>query len=535
MSNPDFDLEQRLRFKKADKKACLAAIRGEAIPFGLGDALHRIAVTRGLRHHVGYGAELRGALPEFTRALNAQDIMNDIIPEIQSVEETPYCIWYPLTASESTYRELVRRYPAMAYHVGRACAVAGYLELYQELDILPDVHIAEEARECGNLEIFNAIMSQPMRYSIMNDYTLEVDPTNRQQAFLNGDTAVRWTLDFKIELPMFDPAKERWREFCEIYWARNVTFNITEDFNVAEEATPTYGPGEPYQEKWLSTRPFAQYLTEPLPADLPFIEKDLLIVMAAYHGNIDRYVRLRRPKMVPNELECCVRGINHNTYFAAWWAKQQSESSYINKAIDARFIMENVLSRAPYRSLPYVIWWPMLARESTYRALSVIQPEDDFPPLVHACIYGGYVELFDELLPKITPYRALLWESETQINQHFRNALLARVEALGMTVETMPYTPEKYRCAAECIRQKLHWHHSGIVLSSMNHNTVGTGWYAPHDWLICDAAEIDTTACVPDEWKIFTEEEGDEWEYHESHSRKLDYKRWPRGFGSSST
>lgn len=71
----------------------------------------------------------------------------------------PYCIRYPEIATEDTYRRLARRYPSMAYHVGRACAVAGYLGLYKELNILPDTHIAEEARECGNIDIYNYIMS----------------------------------------------------------------------------------------------------------------------------------------------------------------------------------------------------------------------------------------------------------------------------------------------------------------------------------------------------------------------------------------
>lgn len=75
--------------------------------------------------------------------------------------------------------------------------MAGYTELYLELDILPDVHIAEEARECGNLTIYEAIVSQSVRYSIMNDYTRSIDLENRQPAHLNGDTAARWMLDIK--------------------------------------------------------------------------------------------------------------------------------------------------------------------------------------------------------------------------------------------------------------------------------------------------------------------------------------------------
>lgn len=40
--------------------------------------------------------------------------------------------------------------------------------------------------------------------------------------------------------------------------------------------------------------------------------------MTAYYGDIDRYVRLRRPVMIKNEMQCIVRGIYHNTMFAKW-------------------------------------------------------------------------------------------------------------------------------------------------------------------------------------------------------------------------
>ena len=86
-----------------------------------------------------------------------------------AAEEFSYRIWNPGVASEATYRESVRRYPKMTYNVGCACAVAGYIELFLKLDILPEVRIAEEARECDNLAIFDAIMAKPVKYEVMND------------------------------------------------------------------------------------------------------------------------------------------------------------------------------------------------------------------------------------------------------------------------------------------------------------------------------------------------------------------------------
>lgn len=43
------------------------------------------------------------------------------------------------------------------------------------INLLPDVHIAEEARECGNLDIYQAIISQPVRYNVINDYNRSVE------------------------------------------------------------------------------------------------------------------------------------------------------------------------------------------------------------------------------------------------------------------------------------------------------------------------------------------------------------------------
>jgi hypothetical protein len=58
----------------------------------------------------------------------------------------------------------------------------------------------------------------------------------------------------------------------------------------------------------------------PLPLDLPTVKKDLLLLMAAYDGSIDRYVRLCRPSVTSIEVPCVIRGICHHTMFARWWS-----------------------------------------------------------------------------------------------------------------------------------------------------------------------------------------------------------------------
>lgn len=78
--------------------------------------------------------------------------MSDEVPSRELMRDTAsylYCIWHPDIASEDTYRKLAAACPNMRYQVGRACAVAGYAQLYRELDLLPDPCIAEEAREAS--------------------------------------------------------------------------------------------------------------------------------------------------------------------------------------------------------------------------------------------------------------------------------------------------------------------------------------------------------------------------------------------------
>jgi hypothetical protein len=177
-------------------EVCIAALRGEKLPEAddLDYSTHKLCVIRGIRYHPGFATLLHGTNSEFTHALNARSIMSNEIPEMNA-DELPYCIWYPEVASEATYRELARRYPSMKYLVGRSCAVAGYVNLFHELNLLPEVHIAEEAYDNGQWAIFHSIISSDATYSAMDDYARTLETPH--PADLNGDTAVRSWLEIK--------------------------------------------------------------------------------------------------------------------------------------------------------------------------------------------------------------------------------------------------------------------------------------------------------------------------------------------------
>jgi hypothetical protein len=98
-----------------------------------------------------------------------------------------------------------------------------------------------------------------------------------------------------------------------------------------------------------------ELLYTPLPQDLPTVNKTLLIHMAAYHGDIDRYSRLVRRPLYMSKLEflCVVRGIYHQPMFARFWATQLDKDTQLTKrvgevqrkeiqrAVSARRIMSN--------------------------------------------------------------------------------------------------------------------------------------------------------------------------------------------------
>lgn len=271
MVHPRQSALQDFRF---NQRVLQDAINGVRIPDYLGLELVQLCVIAGIRRHAGFGHELRGLTPRFTRALNAQAIMySREIPDVNDPEEFPYCIWYPSTPDRDTCRKLITKYPWMKYQVGRVCAVANYDDLYTELDILPEVGIAEEARESGSEAIYSAIVKQPVKYAVFNDYSNSLALENPPISPMNGDTCV--TALLKSKQPFKRPNaraildSDRNGFECRLY-------DICEDMSVDVKRS------EP---RTVDQSVVLPLLYSPLPADLPTIDKDLLILSAAYNGN----------------------------------------------------------------------------------------------------------------------------------------------------------------------------------------------------------------------------------------------------------
>ncbi|KAL0936527.1 uncharacterized protein CTRU02_208742 [Colletotrichum truncatum] len=379
--------------------------------------LHAASIY-GIRHHekLAFSKEVElsaSTTISHARARNARCIMSNIIPVMDTDAAKPYCIWHPDIASEDTYRELVRRYPDMRYNVGRACAAAGYNKLYHELNLLPDVSIAEEAKDNtkSGASIFHAITSQNVRYKVMDDYTCTVrlnDPP--ADAFLNGDTAVRSSLSHRDSYKTWPYARDTPHYF-----------DITEESSIAEETCHgrVFGP---------MPSEHVDLLYSPLPRDLPTTYKDVLINMAAYEGNIDRFSRLRRPNPVTNELMCVARGIYHHVPFARWleprldemYPQQRISQFGLRQALHARFIMSNDLSRIDASigpsDIPMVIWYPHMPRKNTLREL-YWRHHDMSVQIGIACIIADYQDVYDEVKPLL--HRLLWLQAKQSTNPYY--------------------------------------------------------------------------------------------------------------------
>lgn len=400
---------------------CIAAIKGEKVPSDVTSFWHRRAVIRGIRDSLQFATspaiiELCSGddsqAHQFSRARNARLIMSNIIPDMQDPATEPYCIWYPEPASEETYRELARRYPSMCYQVGRACAAAWYTDLYKELDLLPDVSIAEEARNTAeDADVYKIIMSAPQRWAIMDYFTRSVNLESPQaSAFLNGNMKPRRALGRRVLPPKNFPdttADDIVIEEDGFIGLKKKASKVDRDAALGPGAK--LGPGD------------SEHLWMPLPPDLPVLDKRLPTQMAAWEGNVDRYARLMHPRRFRTEIEynCILRGIYHHTSFAQWWAYHletnpgriilpgkllsegnERECREIRTAINARKIMNNDISDLDDDSdcLPWLIWWPVRPHENTLRELAGKCPSMRYQIAITA-ILCDYRSLFMSLKP----------------------------------------------------------------------------------------------------------------------------------------
>lgn len=206
--------------------------------------------------------------------------------------------------------------------------------------------------------------------------------------------------------------------------------------------------------------------------------------------------------------------------FALWWARQEQTEALvkysISTAISARMIMNNVLDRMdPAKNKrchePYLIWYPSIAAESTYRELFRLRPTMG-PQILRACIAGKYADLFDEVCAKLEPDRAIVDEA-TAAGGSFKAAVERRVSEVGKVTPLgqFDYWKQHWYSALEPVDNHLHkWPWVRIDFDSLY-----------YDGNECKAAWVEVVASLPEEWRDFPEE------IEEFIPTKLDYEGWP--------
>jgi hypothetical protein len=461
----------------------------------------RLFVSRGIRMSFPFAKSAAVAelctehahdFPEFTRARHARMIMSDEIPDIDNAAHFPYCIWYPDVAHEETYAEVARRYPALRYHVGRACAVAGYTNLYRALQLQADVSIAEEALDnvVSGQEIYRDIVSNAVTYAVMDDYTRTVNLDFPRIASLNNDAAVRSGFNIATQ-----PDGTLKGLFATTHWDITEDSCVTGDIVEIDDA-----PLKPEH---------VHLLYSPLPTHLPLVNKDLLILMAAYEGNIDRYVRLRRPHMIHGESYCILRGIHHSTTFARWWSyeiennakRAGPEGPSIRRAINARFIMSNDLSRitqSSTHSTPYMIWYPHWPRDVTLAELARIRP-DMKRQVAHACIVADYQAIYDTL--DVQAHPILYLEAKNSTNSHYVTDLERRAQTQGIDIARglTVYEGPEAKSVARDKEATSSWLYGLVNADVMCDGRLDEGLYERGDWF--SSNKVDLFICATDQMR----------------------------------
>lgn len=338
----------------------------------------------------------------------------------------------------------------------------------------------------------------------MDDYTRTIRAEKTASYLLHGldgDAAVRSTLELKRCFEKPDDTS-RFQEDGTYEFLNGVDhappyFNITEDWNIDEfDSALGDPPSMPFEVKPApNTTEMITLLWNPLPYDLPKGNKDILILMAAYNKDIDLYSRLRRPGVSPAaESNCIIRGIYHHPLFARWWAQKDiSENKSYQKAITARFIMSNDVSRiTPQTSsldLPRLIWYPALAHSRTYEELARRRP-DMHSAISRACIAANGMNLWHKLKMDLSDRD--IWDAAiASHNPTFLEDLRRRAEASSTKVPRLLEGPDRAFTRPGLTEPSASILHPGIP----SVDDVRWEQEGPYDGVLADASTVELWAC----------------------------------------
>ncbi|KAJ5404146.1 hypothetical protein N7509_004017, partial [Penicillium cosmopolitanum] len=243
-------------------------------------------------------------------------------------------------------------------------------------------------------------------------------------------------------------AREHWIDLCKCptisseYRPFEIDIDIEEDLGLGLELE------KPARYRYVYLTPEeATLLWEPLPLDMPTLKKDLLRQMAAYEGNVDRYVRLGpdpRIQSFMHDIEhlCIIRGIYHHTMFARWWQQKLDTNTDLGRvydkfqiqvAINARRVMVNDIATFTDDNphLPWLIWWPLKPEVDALFTLAKRCPSMH-EQIAVTSIYCDYQDLYQDLSASITPSAGLMEAAKQVGNTFYLEDLKRRSAELGV-------------------------------------------------------------------------------------------------------
>lgn len=187
--------------------------------------------------------------------------------------------------------------------------------------------------------------------------------------------------------------------------------------------------------------------------------------------------------------------------------------------------MNNILHRmkktAAEHSDPYMIWYPSIAAESTYRELYRLR-SSMAPQILRTCIAGGYPSLFQSILAKAHPDHAAVSNANAS-GATFANAFRTRLSELSAEAKLVVWhEPWKKRTVRQIqgVENKLY---------KGERRAIHASWDGLYEGFECNAEGVEVLASLPEEWrKEFTDEEQRK-RNNENPWVQLDYKEWPPG------
>lgn len=264
---------------------CEDMIHSNALPGSPGLEVVQRYVFHETRCHVNFARELRGLSGRLTWSPNTLNIMSNRIPDMRAL--TTSRIAYRIPASQATFQELLQRCSQMAYFVGRVCAIAGDTDMYRERDLHPEGYNAEESYDDGGLTVINALISQPIKYRVLNA-TKGLLIMELRVSWLSRLTHASGSCLIHSRASSVQPAAKfsTIRTLVSIYVSSilpgiSVDAYICVPWNVDQEIV-------------------LLLLYSPLPADLTTIQRDIIVSAAAYCGDFG--------------------GICYSASFASWWS-----------------------------------------------------------------------------------------------------------------------------------------------------------------------------------------------------------------------